>query len=68
MKSAGRHGARPDGLVEASVEDNALAFGQAHRLDLTSRNAADQVLAFENRVLGAGRRRHGERAERADQC
>ena len=62
----GRLGALPDAFVEAPVEDDALAVGQARGLDLAPGDPVDQVLAFERQFLGAGRGRQGERAERAD--
>ena len=67
MKSLAGSAARPDRLVEAAVERDALAVGQAHRFDETAWHPADQVLPLENQLLGrGGRRQEGER-ERAEQ-
>ena len=59
----------PDGFVEASVERDAFAVGQAHGLDQAARDSADQVLPLENQLLAPGRRPpESAKRERTEQC
>ena len=63
----GRERALPDAFVEAPVERDALAVGQANGLNQAPRHAADQVLPLENQFLGRGRGRQEGEHERTDQ-